>query len=204
MKEAGVLKEQLLWSKKGRAGLRRSVPVAEGQIKWQGLLALSSFVWDHVQFQTHPKASVTVIKGKSLDVHVRGARDTFSPAAEIWRIEQRQLSKHIHSAGARASFDTVPVPIVLRLQHAKMSAFHLYKIKVEKILMYHWSLTLYSLFQVLKSPSTCIRSLFVSLVPNPSQQLLPFFHVWGKDLESFCLWILASVSGRSQCSFRKK
>lgn len=120
----------------------------------------------------------------------------------IYYIEQRQFPKCISPVGARASSDTVPVPVVLSPQHAKTLGFHLYlKLKI-------FLSTTELLFDTPYFRSEITLDLhgiiLVSLVPLPSQQcLLSLLHVWTKDLESFCLSILASVSGRSHSSSRE-
>lgn len=126
----------------------------------QNLLALSSFVWDYLKFQTHPETSTTVINRKSLWKCLSGARDIFSLVAEfIYCIEQPRLPKCISPVGARASSDTLPVPVILSPQHAKTVGFHLY---IENTLEYHWTLILYSPLQ-LWNHSWLASELFLSV-----------------------------------------
>lgn len=121
MKEAGVWKEQLLSSQNGRADLERSVPVTEIQEKVQNLLALSSFVWDDVQFQTHPEISIAVITEKVSEspcLTVQHVTYSSRDLMFIYCVEQHQLPKCISPIGARVSSDTVPVPVrVLNMQN---------------------------------------------------------------------------------------
>lgn len=136
----------------------------------------------------------------------------------IYYIEQRQFPKCISPVGARASSDTVPVPVVLSPQHAKTLGFHLSS-RSESSTCETLGFHLYLKLKIFLSTTELLfdtpyfRSeitldlhgiILVSLVPLPAQQcLLSLLHVWTKDLESFCLSILASVSGRSHSSSRE-
>lgn len=136
----------LLWEHEGSRSLKGAASVHSEWQSWfgkicssgwktekvQNLLALSSFVWDYVQFQTHPEKSTTVINRKSLKVlvswcsmwHIQPcSRDLILVSC----IEQHWLPKCIGPVGARASSDTIPV--VPSPQQEETLRFHLWSWK---------------------------------------------------------------------------
>lgn len=104
----------------------------------------------------------------------------------IYCIEQHQFLKCIGPVGARASSDTVPVPVVLIMQRAKTLGFHPY-LKLKILLSTTDSNPILTISD-LKSPLTCIRITLVSLIPLPSQQCFSFMSEQGHESFSFESW----------------
>lgn len=103
--------------------------------KVQNLLALSSFFWDNVQFQTHLQQWLSeVLESACLRVEqvTHGALPCSSNRMFIYCIEQCQFLKCTGPVGARAFSGTVQVPAVPSTQHEKTLGFlHLYfKLKI--------------------------------------------------------------------------
>lgn len=122
--------------------------------KVQNLLALSSFVWDNVQFQTHLQQWLSESLWKCLSAS--GVCDTLSPALLmfIYCIDQHQFPKCIGPVGPGI------------LWHPSSPSCSVYStckdprlpplFKVENTLKYYWTLIPYSLFQVWNHP--CLAS----------------------------------------------
>lgn len=71
-------------------------------------------------------------------------------------------------------------------------------VQVENILEYHWTLTPY-----IRSEITLgLHRNYSCQFSSSSFSTVSFFHTWSNHLESFCLSLLASVSGRSRYSFK--
>lgn len=122
--------------------------------KAQNLLALSSFVWDNVQFQTHLQQWLSESLWKCLPDS--GACDTLSPA-----LQQRSNVHLLHRTASVSEMHRScrSQGILWHCSSPSCSDYATCKdprfpplFKVENTLKYHWTLILYSLFQIWNHP----------------------------------------------------